>query len=151
MLGAGTKFATWFYAMHQALSQKPILKATIHNPSFASLTKNDHVVAAVNDMEDEVIRKAIYCLLCAVFLSLKALRSCDSNIPEMDKIYYLMKQAYEALLDSQFLLNDQDLFWSMRRVILSDCKEELDKVFGEVNTERNDVTKVRVFLFLLFF
>ncbi len=60
---------------------KPALKSIIHNPSFESLSKYDHVAAAVNDIEDEVIWKAIYCLLHAVF--------CDSNIPAMDKNIFL--------------------------------------------------------------
>ncbi len=113
-------------------------KATTHNPYFASLSKNDYVAAAVNDIKDEVFWKAIYCLLHAVFPALIALRYCDSNIPAMDKIYYLVKQADDALIDSQLLLDDQDLFGSMRGVVLSDCKEEWDEVFGETNTERND-------------
>ncbi len=40
LCGAGMRFATLFYAMHRALPMKPVLKATIHNPSFASLFKN---------------------------------------------------------------------------------------------------------------
>ncbi len=75
---------------------KPALKATIHNPSFASLSKNDQVAAAIQDIEDEVFWKAIYCLLHAVFPALKALQYCDSNISAMDKIYFLVKQAGEA-------------------------------------------------------
>ncbi len=57
--GAGTRFATWFYAMHRALHQKSALNATIHNPSFASLSKHDCMATAVNDMEDEVFWKEI--------------------------------------------------------------------------------------------
>ncbi len=49
-----------------------------------------------------------------------------------------MKQAYDALLDSQLLLNDQDLFGSMIGVVLSDFEEELDEVFGDTNAERNN-------------
>ncbi len=49
-----------------------------------------------------------------------------------------MKQSHEALNDSQLLHDDQDLFGSMRGVILSDCEEELDEFFGETNTEMND-------------
>ncbi len=75
---------------------------------------------------------SLYCLP-----ALKAPRYCSSNIPAMDK-FFLMKQAGEPLHDSQLLLDDQDLFGSMRGVILSDCKEELDEVFGEIDTERND-------------
>lgn len=117
---------------------KPALKATIHNPSFSSLSKNDRVAAAITDIEDEVFWKAIYCLLWAVFPALKALRYCDSNIPAMDKIYFLVKRADDALHDSQLLLDDQDLFGSMRAVMVSNCDEELDEVFGDTNTERSD-------------
>ncbi len=111
-------------------------KASIegHRPPF----KNDHVTAAVNDIEDEVLWKAVYCLLCAVFPTLKALRYYNSNIPTMDKIFFLVKQADDALFDSQFLLDDPDQFGSMRGVILSDCEEELDEVVGETNTERHN-------------
>ncbi len=59
-------------------------EATIHNPSFAFLSKNGQVAAAVNNIEDEVFWKAIYCLLCAVFPALKALRYCNSNAPAME-------------------------------------------------------------------
>ncbi len=117
---------------------KPALKATIHNPSFSSLSKNDRVAAAIANIEDEVFWKAIYCLLQAVFPALKALRYCDSDIPAMDKIYFLVKQADDALHDLQLLLDDQDLFGSMRGVMLSNCDEELDEVFGDANTERID-------------
>ncbi len=118
--------------MHRALCQKPALKATIHNPSIASLSNNYHVAA-----EDGVFWKAIYCLLCAVFPALKALRYCDSNINAIDKIYYLVQQADDALLDSFLLLDNQDLF-GLRGVILLDCEEELDEDFGKTNIERND-------------
>ncbi len=56
----------------------------------------------------------------------------------MDKLYFLVKQADKALIDSQLLLDDRDLFGSMRGVILSYCKEEWDEVFGETTKERND-------------
>ncbi len=87
LCGSETRLATWFYAMHRVLRQKPALKATIHNTSFSSLSKNDCVAAAVNDIEDEVFWKEIYCLLLSIFSALKALRYCDSNIPAMDKIF----------------------------------------------------------------
>ena len=146
--GAGTRFATWFYAMHRALRMKPSLKATIHNPSFASLSKYDRVAACIQDIEDEVFWKAIYCLLRAVFPALKALRYCNSNIPAMDKIYFLVKRADEALQLSQILLDDQDLFGSMRGSSLHECIEEYNEVFGETNTERNN--KVLRYDFFIF-
>ena len=56
----------------------------------------------------------------------------------MDKIYFLVKQADEALQASQILLDDQDLFGSMRGSSVPECEEEYDEVFGETYTERND-------------
>ncbi len=38
--GAGTRFATWFYALHCLLHQKKARLATIHSPSFATLAPN---------------------------------------------------------------------------------------------------------------
>ncbi len=49
-----------------------------------------------------------------------------------------MKRADEALHDSQLLLDDQDLFGSTRGTTVPECEEELNEVFGETNTERND-------------
>ncbi len=111
--------------------------ATIHNPLFGSLSKNDCVAVAINHIKDEVFWKAIFCLHSAVFHALTALRYCDSNIHTMDKKFFLMTKTCEILLDSQKLLDDEDLFGPMSGVALSDCKQELNKVFGETNTERN--------------
>ncbi len=70
----------------------------------------------------------------------------------MDKIYFLVKQADKALIDSQLLLDIQDRFGSMRGVILSDCEEKLDEVFGETNTEWNDeLLRTEYFFFIYLF
>ncbi len=95
--------------------------------------------------------KAIYCLLRAVFPALKALWYCDSDIPAMDKFYFLVKRADEALQASQFVLDDQDLFGSMRGSSFQECMEEYDEVFGETNTERNDeILRYDFFIFVKF-
>ncbi len=52
--GAGTRFATWFYAMHRLLRLKKALKATVHGAAFDSVAKNAPVVLAVEDIEDDV-------------------------------------------------------------------------------------------------
>ncbi len=75
--------------------------------------------------------KEIYCVINAVFPAVKELRYCDSNIPAMDKIYFLVKGADEALLDSQ--KNSEDLFRSMKGVNLIDHKKELDEIFRELS------------------
>ncbi len=66
------------------------------------------------------------------------------------KFIFLVKQADEALHDLQLLLDDQDLFGSMRGTTVPDCEEEFDEVFGETNTERNDEI-LRYELFFLFY
>ncbi len=71
-----------------------------------------------------------------MFPALKTLRYCNSNIPAMDKINLLVKRVDEALFESQKVLEDKDLFGSIRVVILSDCQQDQDEVFGETNTER---------------
>ncbi len=50
-----------------------------------------------------------------MFPVLKFLRYCDSNITAMDNINLLVKQEDEMLLDPQTILDDKDLFGSMRR------------------------------------
>ncbi len=87
--GAGTRFATWFYAMHRLLRLKKALKATVHGAAFDSVAKNAQVVLAVEDIEVDVFWRAIFCLLRVVLPALKALRFCDSNHPAMDMIYSL--------------------------------------------------------------
>ncbi len=96
------------------------------------------MAAAIVDIKDKVIWKAIHCFLHAVFPALKALRYCDSNIPAMDKIYFLVKRADEALQASQILLDDQALFGSMGGSSVPECEEGYNEVFGGTNTERND-------------
>ncbi len=56
-----------------------------------------------------------------------------------------MKRADEL----QLLVDDQDLFGSMRGTTVPDCEEESDEVFGETYTERNDEI-LRYELFILF-
>ncbi len=69
----------------------------------------------------------------------------------MDKIYFLVKHADEALHDLQLLLDDQDLFGSMRGTTIPEWEEEFNEVFGETNTERNDELLRYESFFILFF
>ncbi len=142
--GAGTRFATWFYVMHRVLWQILRLK-------FCQSFKNDCIEAAIKDIEEEIFWKSISCLVHAVFFALKGLRYHDSNIPAIDKNYFLKKKAVEALLCSQKVLNDNDLFGSMRGMFLSGCKQALDEVFGETNQERNKSLRYDRFSLKYFF
>ncbi len=81
--GAGTRFASWFYAMMRLLRLKEPLKSTIHQQKFPSAR------AAVKDIGDEKLWKCMYILLHSVYPALRALRYCDSSKPSMDKIFFL--------------------------------------------------------------
>ncbi len=117
--GAGTRFAMWFYAIHQHLHQKRALKATIHSPAFSSVAHNSRVALSIQDIEDEKFWKAIYCLLRAVFPALKALCYCDANFPAMDKVFYLAYRANDAILKSAMDLDDVGLFGPMQKTEIS--------------------------------
>ncbi len=96
------------------------------------------MVLAVEDIEDDVFWRAIFCLLRAVFPALKALQFCNSNHPAMDKIYILVHCADCALKKSSSILDDECLFGSTSRSALTGCDEELDEVFGETNESYSD-------------
>lgn len=72
------------------------------------------------------------------FLASKVLCNCNSNTPAVDKIYFLVRCADEALLRSQKCLDDEGLFGPMKGVMVSDYDLKLDQVFGEPNPECKD-------------
>ncbi len=49
--GAGTRFVTWFYALHCLLHQTKVLLATIHSPYIAPLACNVDTALAVQDIK----------------------------------------------------------------------------------------------------
>ncbi len=113
MRGAGTRFATCFFAIHRFLRQKQALYATVHSSAFQTLAHNARVALAVKNIENSQFWRALYRLMSAVFPALCAMRYCDANVPVMDKIYYLVKRVDYALLSSQPILNDERLFGPM--------------------------------------
>ena len=70
-----------------------------------------------------------------MFPALKALRYCDSNVPGMDKIFFLVKRADAAIENLSSMLNDEELFGSPDKCVITGCEEELDEVFGERGVE----------------
>ena len=77
--GAGTRFASWFYAMMHLLHLKEPLKSTIHQQKFHDICLNASARAAVKDIGDEKLWKCMYILLCSVYPALRALCYCDSS------------------------------------------------------------------------
>jgi hypothetical protein len=130
--GSGTRFATWFYALMRILRLRDALLATVHQATFKDLAKTDVIRAAVVDIKDDQLFKAMYFVLRAVFPAIRALRFCDKGEPCLDKIYYLSKRATVAFDRSKELLNDPDLF---KLEIDEQLKEYTDDVYG--NTEYN--------------
>ena len=111
--GAGTRMASWFYAMHRLLRNRGALISTIHQAKFATISlvkTDDRVRECIQDINDLDFWKALYQLLRAVFPALRALRYADSSKPMMDKIYMLCHRLTQALEASKECLNNQELF-----------------------------------------
>ena len=114
--GAGTRFVTWIYAMHRALRLEGALLATVHDPHFAKLyiiKTNNRVMLVVHDVKSKSFWRAVYILLWCVFPALRLIRCSNSNIPTMDKLYYLSHRFTVALETSTEDLNDNDLFLAL--------------------------------------
>ena len=129
LLGAGTRMATWFYAMIRLLRLRLPLQATIHQQQFLDLKLNGTAKAAVRDIADDAFWKSMYILLRAVYPALRALRYCDSSKPMMDKLYFLSRRTTEALKKSEQSLNNEDLFRGMVVDRRLQCEGTI--VFGE--------------------
>jgi hypothetical protein len=114
--GAGTRFASWFYAMHRALRLRQALLSTIHQQKFLELesVKKQSVRGAIQDIEDKKFWKCLYIILRCVFPALRALRFCDASRPVMDKIFFLSHRTTEAIKRSQEVLNDPNLFGALK-------------------------------------
>ena len=131
--GAGTRFASWFYAMFRMLRQKLVLLATIHCAEFRALPLKPRMKLAAKDAMENDYYSAMFTLLRAVFAALRALRYADSNTPAMDKIYFFAHRTTLAIQKSAELLNDTDLFGEMGPVEELDFEDEVEQVFGEDN------------------
>ncbi len=63
LCGAGTRFASWFYAMIGILHLKDALLATIHTAEFKEFEKNDETRAVIFDIPNPQFFKALYVML----------------------------------------------------------------------------------------
>ena len=80
--GAGTRFASWFYAMIRLVRMKNPLLATIHQEKFRELDLNERARQAILDIQDRVFWRALYAILRATFPAIRVLRYCDSTSEE---------------------------------------------------------------------
>ena len=108
--GAGTRFASWFYAMIRLVRMRNPLLATIHQEKFRELDLNERARQAILDIQDQVFWRALYAILQATFPAICVLRYCDSNTPAMDKVFSLSHRTTLAISQSLTELNDRELF-----------------------------------------
>ena len=115
---------------------KDVLKATVHSIQFKDCVKKltridkDKISFCINDVENPAFFKDVYFILRAVYPALRALRYCDSNMPMMDKIYYLSYRASETLRKS---VDDID-------ANVTDVDDELHEFDGEVRRSLEEMT-----------
>ncbi len=90
----------------------------VYHPSTKILdlesVKKQSVRHAIRDIEDKKFWKCLYVILRCVFPALRALRFCDASRPVMDKIFFLSHRTTEAIIRSQEVLNDPNLFGSLK-------------------------------------
>ena len=98
------------------LRLRQALLSTIHQQKFLELesVKKQSVRGAIQDIEDKKFWKCLYILLRCVFPALRALRFCDASRPVMDKIFFLSHRTTEAIIRSQDVLNDPNLFGALK-------------------------------------
>lgn len=128
LLGAGTRMATWFYAMHRSLRLRAALLATIHQAKFVEIKLTERARCAVLDIENKGFWQAMFTLLRAVFPALHVLRKCDSNTPCMEQLPYIVHQTTTAIEKSMKDIGDAEIF-----LLFSDesVSEEEMQVFGD--------------------
>ncbi len=87
-----------------------------------------------------------------MFPALKTLRYLDSNVPAMDKIFFLVKRVDAAILILSSMRNDEELFGCQDNCVITGCKEELDEVFCEsgLEIERYEIIFLNQILTLIF-
>ncbi len=75
------------------------------------------------------------CLSWEEFQALCTLIYCDVSVPIIDTIYYLVKRVDYALLSSQPLQNNEELYGSMCAALCNGVSKELSVVFGKSEEE----------------
>ena len=102
--------------MHRAICLEGALLATVHDPHFSKLDivkTNNRFMLAVHNIKSKSFCCAVYILLRCVFPAPILIYYSDSNIPAMDKLYYLSHRVTVAPETSTEDLNDNDLFLAL--------------------------------------
>jgi hypothetical protein len=120
---ADTRMAGYFIAFHRMYRLKGALRSAANSLEFANiigLKKKDAVIAFLSDNQ---FYDRIYLLICMIYPILRILRLADSNTPNMDKLYYYIRQTNRAL-DSNDLKDKLDEMYETRLLSPKDSQEE---------------------------
>ena len=89
-------------------------------------------------------------MLRAVFLALKEVHYCDSNVPAMDKLFHLMKRAEDAILKSTKELDGLAIFGLCCSEKITSCEDEFVEIYGEDDENSDNDEKVQQIYFNVF-
>jgi hypothetical protein len=121
--------------MHLLCLKGP-LKSTIHQQKFHDLDLDSSAKAAVRDIEDDKLWKCMYILLCSNFPALRALCYCDASKPSMNKIFFLSHRTTQAIEMSKEILDDENLFGSIKTDANLICEGNL--VWGGIHDNHDE-------------
>lgn len=108
--GAGTRMASFFYAMFRLLRLKDVLIQTVHSPEVGKLDLNARAKAVIRDIKTPQFFHAIYVVCSVVYPNLKLLWFCDKLTPVMDVLHHLTLRTTAALEQQREKLVEPGLF-----------------------------------------
>ena len=125
--GAGTRMASYFYAMFRILRLKSVLGITVSSDEVKKLTLTRRTQACIKDIKNEKFFRACYAVAKVTYPALKLLRYCDKASPVMGVLYHLSLRTTAALEHHAETLNEPHLFALGAD---GDVQQEVDEVFG---------------------
>ncbi len=133
LCGAGTRMASYFYAMHRQLCLRQALLASIHCAEFKDLKKlPKNANHCISDIINPNFWRANYILLCCVFSAIRCLRVSCSQKPAMDKKDQPVHCTTKSIDKSIKVLNDPELFGPLNlEHVPDDLADESAQVFGD--------------------
>ena len=125
--GAGTRMASYFYAMFRILRLKSVLGVTVSSDEVKKLSLTKRTQACIKDIKNEKFFRACYAVAKVTYPALKLLRCCDKASPVMGVLYHLSLRTTAALEHQAETLNEPHLFALGAD---GDVQQEVDEVFG---------------------
>ena len=130
--GAGTRMASFLYAMVRALRLKSCLEATVESPAHIQLDKTRRMINACIDVKNHKVWNAFYVLCGVSHGPMLTLRYSDAGEAAMDKVYYWSCKTCNYIKENEDEINAVELF-SGEGAIEEDggFNEELNMFFSD--------------------